>query len=69
MTLACRQDNPPPLAAHLRPTAPIAADVLLPGRPGAALALAQALLDGPLMANHSHGLWGYSGQHRRRAAS
>jgi uridine phosphorylase len=50
------------LTAHLRPTAPIAADVLLPGDPGLALALAQALLERPLMANHSHGLWGYSGR-------
>lgn len=50
------------MTAYLRPTAPIAPDVLLPGDPGAALALAQALLDKPLMANHSHGLWGYSGR-------
>jgi uridine phosphorylase len=50
------------LTAHLRPTAAIAPDVLLPGDPGLALALAQALLDKPVMANHSHGLWGYSGR-------
>lgn len=49
------------MTAHLRPTAPIAEDVLLPGDPGLALALAQELLRRPLMANHSHGLWGYSG--------
>jgi uridine phosphorylase len=52
------------LTTHLRPTAPIAADVLLPTDPGLALTLAQALLDKPLMANHSHGLWGYSGRDR-----
>jgi uridine phosphorylase len=52
------------LTAHLRPTAAIAADVLLPADPGLALTLAQALLDKPLMANHNHGLWGYSGRDR-----
>ena len=46
----------------LRPTAPIAPDVLLPGDPARALALAQELLTEPKMANHAHGLWGYSGQ-------
>jgi uridine phosphorylase len=52
------------LAAYLRPTAPIAPRVLLPADPALALALAQHLLDKPLMANHSHGLWGYSGRDR-----
>ena len=28
------------------------------------MALAQRLIDKPLMANHHHGLWGYSGPHR-----
>jgi uridine phosphorylase len=46
----------------LRPTAPVAADVLLPGDPGRALALAQDLLIAPRMSNHAHGLWGYSGE-------
>jgi uridine phosphorylase len=46
----------------LRPTAPIAADVVLPGDPGRALALAQELLVAPKMSNHAHGLWGYSGE-------
>jgi uridine phosphorylase len=46
---------------YLRPTAPIAPDVLLPSNPADAMALAQHLIEGPLMANHSHGLWGYSG--------
>jgi DeoD family purine-nucleoside phosphorylase len=35
--------------------------VLLPGDPGRALALAQALLDKPRMFNHHRGLWGYTG--------
>jgi uridine phosphorylase len=50
------------LTAYLRPTAPIAADVLLPADPGLAMALAQRLTAKPLMANHNHGLWGYSGR-------
>jgi uridine phosphorylase len=47
---------------HLRPSTPYAPDVLLPGDPGRALALAQALLTEPRMSNHARGLWGYSGQ-------
>jgi uridine phosphorylase len=50
------------LNPYLRPTAPIAADVLLPADPGLAMELAQALTAKPLMANHHHGLWGYSGR-------
>ena len=46
---------------HLRPTAPLAERVLLPGDPGRALALAQALLTAPRMFNHHRGLWGYTG--------
>jgi DeoD family purine-nucleoside phosphorylase len=46
---------------HLRPTAELAERVLLPGDPGRALALAQALLERPLMFNHHRGLWGYTG--------
>jgi purine-nucleoside phosphorylase len=46
---------------HLRPTAPLAERLLLPGDPGRALALAQALLEEPLMFNHHRGLWGYTG--------
>jgi DeoD family purine-nucleoside phosphorylase len=46
---------------HLRPTAPLGERVLLPGDPGRALALAQALLDKPRMFNHHRGLWGYTG--------
>jgi uridine phosphorylase len=51
-----------PVSGHLRPTAQIARDVILPGDPGRALALAQELLDSPRMSNHSRGLWGYSGR-------
>ncbi|HEY3865694.1 MAG TPA: hypothetical protein VGL54_06375 [Solirubrobacteraceae bacterium] len=50
-----------PQAIHLRPTAPLAERVLLPGDPGRALALAQTLLEKPLMFNHHRGLWGYTG--------
>src|SRR5947209_5391041 len=46
---------------HLQPTAPLAERVLVPGDPGRALRLAQALLDAPKMFNHHRGLWGYSG--------
>jgi purine-nucleoside phosphorylase len=46
---------------HLRPKTPYAPDVLLPGDPGRALALAQQLLTEPKMSNHHRGLWGYSG--------
>ena len=46
---------------YLRPTAEIAADALVVADPGLAMALAQAVLVKPLMANHHHGLWGYSG--------
>jgi len=51
--------RPEPL--HLRPTATLAERVLLPGDPGRALALAQALLQEPRMFNHHRGLWGYTG--------
>jgi purine-nucleoside phosphorylase len=51
-------------AIHLRPTAPLAQRVLLPGDPGRALALAQAMLSEPRMFNHHRGLWGYTGETR-----
>jgi uridine phosphorylase len=52
-----------PVTLHLRPKAPIAPDALLPGDPGRAMALAQALFaDTPKMSNHNRGLWGYSGE-------
>lgn len=47
---------------HLRPNTPYASDVLLPGDPGRALALAQQLLTEPKMSNHARGLWGYFGK-------
>ena len=47
---------------HLRPSTPYAPDVLLPGDPARALALAQVLLTEPRMSNHARGLWGYSGE-------
>jgi uridine phosphorylase len=46
---------------HLNPAAELAERVLLPGDPHRALAVAQALLDEPLMFNHRRGLWGYTG--------
>jgi uridine phosphorylase len=47
---------------HLRPTAPLAPRVLLPGDPGRALALAQVVLgDDRKMFHHHRGLWGYTG--------
>ena len=49
---------------HLQATAPLAERVLLPGDPGRALLLAQALLDAPKMFNHNRGLSGYTGTAR-----
>jgi uridine phosphorylase len=53
-----------PATLHLRPAAPLAERVLLPGDPHRALAVAQALLDEPRMFNHNRGLWGYTGTAR-----
>jgi purine-nucleoside phosphorylase len=50
-----------PRPIHLNPAADLAERVLLPGDPHRALAVAQHLLDGPKMFNHSRGLWGYTG--------
>ena len=47
---------------HLRPATELADRVLLPGDPHRALAVAQDLLDKPLMFNHARGLWGYTGK-------
>jgi DeoD family purine-nucleoside phosphorylase len=49
---------------HVLPTAPLAERVLLPGDPGRALLLAQAVLAEPKMFNHHRGLWGYTGAAR-----
>jgi len=46
---------------HLRPSAPLAERVLLPGDPQRALAMAQGLLESPAMFNTRRGLWGYTG--------
>lgn len=50
------------MSTHLRPTAPIAPDALLPGDPKRAMELATTLLEKPLMSNLSRGLWGYHGR-------
>lgn len=47
---------------HLRPSGPIAPDVLLPGDPARAMTLAQQLLTEPKMHNLHRGLWGYTGE-------
>lgn len=52
---------PTPSPIHLRPATGLANRVLLPGDPHRALAVAQAILDKPLMFNHARGLWGYTG--------
>ncbi len=49
------------MPVHVKPTAPLADRVLLPGDPGRALRLAQSLLEDPRMFNHERGLWGYTG--------
>jgi len=49
-------------ALHVHPTTDLAERVLLPGDPGRALLLAQALLEQPKMFNHNRGLWGYTGE-------
>jgi uridine phosphorylase len=52
-----------PMPLHLKPSAPIAPDALLPGDPGRAMTLAQDLFaDTPKMSNHNRGLWGYWGE-------
>jgi DeoD family purine-nucleoside phosphorylase len=54
--------SPPVTAAlHVHPTTELAERILLPGDPGRALLLAQALLEQPKMFNHNRGLWGYTG--------
>ena len=52
----------PPRPIHLRPATELAERVLLPGAPHRALAVAQDILDQPLMFNHARGLWGYTGR-------
>jgi uridine phosphorylase len=50
-----------PEPIHLNPATEVAERVLLPGDPQRALAVSQALLDGPKMLNARRGLWGYTG--------
>ena len=50
-----------PAPIHLRPAAPLAERVLLPGDPHRALSVAEFLLERPRMFNHHRGLWGYTG--------
>lgn len=50
-----------PEPIHLRPATDLAERVVLPGDPHTALRVAQSLLESPLMFNHAHGLWGYTG--------
>lgn len=50
------------MTTYLRPSRPIAADVVLTADPATAMAIAQEVIERPLMANHSYGLWGYTGQ-------
>lgn len=47
---------------HLKPAAPLAERVLLPGDPHRALQVAQHMLEQPRMLNHHRGLWGYTGE-------
>ncbi len=46
---------------HVKPTNELAPRAVLVGDPGRALALAQQLVESPLMFNHHRGLWGYTG--------
>jgi uridine phosphorylase len=50
-----------PEPIHLNPATEVAERVLLPGDPQRALAVSQALLEGPRMMNARRGLWGYTG--------
>jgi len=59
VTNVCAMPAPAPI--HLRPATDLAERVLLPGDPHRALAVAQDLLEKPLMFNHARGLWGYTG--------
>ena len=56
------QHNPRTLTTYLRPTAEIAADAIVVGNPRTAMLFAQELTEGAVMANHTYGLWGYTGR-------
>ncbi|MGH2907172.1 MAG: purine-nucleoside phosphorylase [Solirubrobacterales bacterium] len=47
---------------HLNPAAAFHPNVLLPGDPARAMAIATKQLNEPRMFNHRRGLWGYSGE-------
>lgn len=47
---------------HLNPAAQFQPNVLLPGDPARAMAIATRELTAPRMFNHRRGLWGYSGE-------
>lgn len=47
---------------HLNPAAQFHPNVLLPGDPARAMAIATEQLTAPRMFNHRRGLWGYSGE-------
>lgn len=49
------------MPAYLRPCGPFSERAILTGDPARAMALAQLLTQGPRMANHARGLWGYHG--------
>jgi DeoD family purine-nucleoside phosphorylase len=49
------------MTIHIQPKTELAERALLPGDPGRALAVAQLVLERPLMFNHNRGLWGYTG--------
>lgn len=55
------EDQPGTHTLHLNPAAAFHPNVLLPGDPGRAMAIATAQLTEPRMFNHRRGLWGYSG--------
>lgn len=49
------------MTTYLRPTSEIAPGAIAVGDPRTAMLLAQELTASPVMANHSYGLWGYTG--------
>ncbi|MBK5230985.1 MAG: purine-nucleoside phosphorylase [Thermoleophilia bacterium] len=55
------EQRPGTTTAHLNPAARFHPNILLPGDPGRAMAIATGGLTEPRMFNHRRGLWGYSG--------
>lgn len=60
-----RDQRPETTTLHLNPAAEFHPNVLLPGDPARAMAIATAQLAEPRMFNHRRGLWGYSGRTAR----